>query len=148
VVFILEEDIEDMKLARTMLLESDYSVVVVKKGEILTKKRGGGLTPMLEVIDELGPRIGGSTVGDRILGKASALLCAYSHVGGVYAHQATKTAIAILIRAGIMGQTDEMIPFVKNKKRTGMCPFEELLVGVESPEEAYEILKKNLDYLK
>jgi hypothetical protein len=86
----------------------------------------------------------GSTVGDRILGKASALLCAYARVAGVYAPQATKTAIAVLIRANIPGQTDELIPYIKNKDDNDVCPFEKMLSDVDSPEEAYNILKKTL----
>jgi len=118
--------------------------VVVKNGTLLTSKRGNGIRPILEAIDELGEKMQGSTVGDRILGKASALLCAYAKVAGVYTPQATKTAIAVLLRANIPGQTDEMIPCIKNKDGSDICPFEKMLSGVDSPEEAYNILKKTL----
>ena len=96
----------------------------------------------MEAIDELGQEMQGTTVGDRILGKASALLCAYSKISSVYSPQTTKTALAVLIRAGIPGQTDESIPYVKNKYGNDICPFEKMLSDVDSPEEAYKILKK------
>ena len=90
----------------------------------------------------------GSTVGYRLLGKASALLCVYAKVAGVYAPQATKTAIAVLIRANIPGQADEMIPYVKNKDGSDICPFEKILLEIDSPEEAYKILKEKMKVIK
>jgi hypothetical protein len=139
---VCEEILKDMDLARGILSETDCSIVVVKKGEVIIKKQGDGVRPILETIEELGEDMKESIVGDRILGKASALLCVYSGVSGVYSPQATKTAIAVLIRAGIPGQTDKIIPFIKNRALDDICPFEKMLEDVDSPEEAFEILKK------
>lgn len=112
---------------------------------MLLKKKGDGIRPFLETIDELGQEMHGSTVGDRILGKASALLCAYTHVRNVYSPQATKTALAVLIRAQIPGQTDELIPNIKNRYGNDICPFEKMLINIDSPEEAYKTLKQAVD---
>ena len=136
-----EEIIEDMDTARELLSTADFSIVVLKTGTVLTKKQGDGINPILETVDEMGEELQGAIVGDRILGKASALLCAYAKVGGVYAPQATKTAIAVLIRTGIPGQTDELIPYVKNRDSDNLCPFEDMLADVDLPEEAYKVLK-------
>jgi len=127
-----------------LLLGSDYSFVVVKNGALLTGKRGDGVKPILEAIDELGKNMQGATVGYRTLGKASALLCAYAKVAGVYTPQATKKAIAILLRANIPGRADKMIPYIENKEGTDVSPFENMLINVDSPEEAYNILRQSL----
>jgi hypothetical protein len=144
---VSEEIIEDMDTARELLSTTDFSVVVLKNGTVVTKKQGDGIKPILETVDELGEKLQGAIVGDRILGKASALLCAYAKVGGVYAPQATKTAIAVLIRTGIPGQTDELIPYVKNRDGDSLCPFEDMLADVDLPEEAYTILKNSLSQM-
>jgi len=141
---VSEDIIKDMNLARTTLSSEDYSIVVIRDGKILIHKKGDGIKPILKVIDELGNEMQDTVVGDRILGKASAFLCRYSKVKGVYSPQATKTAIAILIIGGIPCQVDEMIPVIKNKAGDGLCPFEKMLKNVESPEEAYTILKQNV----
>ncbi|UCD13980.1 MAG: DUF1893 domain-containing protein [Thermoplasmatales archaeon] len=134
--------IQDIDIVREILTESEYSIVVAKNGAILAKKQGDGIRPIIEAIDELKRDMKGSTVGDRILGKASALLCVYAKVAGVYAPQATKTAIAVLIRAGIPGQTDELVPYIKSRYEDNICPFERMLSDIDSPEEAYRVLKK------
>ena len=145
---VREDIIDDMDRAREILSKTDCSIVVVKNGNILTKKQGDGIKPIMEAIEELGKDMKGSIIGDKILGKASALLCVYSEASGVYSKQATKTAIAVLIRSGIPGQTDEMIPYIKNRSGDGLCPFEKMLSDTDSPEKAYEILKKTLDEIK
>ena len=143
-IIVEEEIISDIDIARELLLKTDFSIVVIKNGNILTKKQGVGIRPILEVIEELKEEMKDSIIGDRILGKASALLCKYVKAKGVYSPQATKTAIALLITAGIPIQIDGMVPYIKNKSGDGVCPFEKMLIDVDSPEEAYNILKKNV----
>ena len=137
-----------MDKAREILLSTGCSIVVVKNDTVLIQKKGDGIRPILETIEELKQNIQGSIIGDKILGKASALLCVYSKMSGVYSLQATKTAIAVLIRAGIPVQTDEMIPYIKNKSGDDLCPFEKMLLNIDSPEEAYRILKKTLSEIQ
>jgi hypothetical protein len=136
--------LDDMDVARDIISKKSCSVVVIKEGKVLTEKQGDGIRPILDAIVELGEGMHGTVVGDRILGKASALLCVYSKVDGVYSPQATKTAIAVLIRAGIPGQTEKIIPYVKNRNGDGVCPFEKILTDIDSPEEAYKILKEKV----
>lgn len=140
-MIVNDEIIQDISLARKILSSEDYSIVVIRNEKILGHSKGDGIKPILKIIDELGKEIEGTVIGDRILGKASAFLCRYSKVRGVYSPQATKTAIAILIVGGIPCQADEMIPFITNRSGDGLCPFEKMLQDVESPEEAYKILK-------
>jgi hypothetical protein len=143
-IIVDEKVIGDMDATREMMTKTDWSIVIVKNGDVLIKKKGDGIRPILEVIEELKDEIQGSIVGDRILGKASALLCRYSKVKGVYSPQATKTAIAVLIIAGIPSQIDEMIPYIKNRGGSDVCPFEKMLSDIDSPGEAYELLKEKV----
>ncbi len=135
---------EDLAVAKKILLEKDVSIVLVKYGKIWKEKKGMGIKPILELIEEMGKELSEYVIGDRILGRASAFLCRYAKVQAVYSPQATKTAIAILILGGIPCQIDQMIPFIKNRNGTGMCPFEDLLKDVEEPNDAYKILKEKI----
>ena len=143
-IVIDDNIINDMKLARELILLSKNSIVVIKNGVVLAKKIGVGLKPILEVIDELGKDIRGSIIGDKILGKASSLLCVYCNAKGVYSPQSTKTAIAILLKNGIPIQIDKIIPFIQNKIGDDVCPFEKMIKEVDSPIAAYKILEKNI----
>ena len=98
----------------------------------------------LEAIDEMGEDIHDSVIGDRILGKASALLCRYAKAQGVYSPQGTKTGIALLIMGAVPCQIDELIPFIKNKAGDDICPFEKMLKDIDNPEEAYKVLNQKI----
>lgn len=138
---ISEEIVKDLELAREVLSKEDCSVVVISYGKIWKKKKGEGIKPILEAIDEMGEDIHDSVIGDRILGRASALMCRYAKAQGVYSPRGTKTGIALMIMGGIPCQVDELIPQIMNRSGDGLCPFEKMLKEVTSPEEAYKILK-------
>lgn len=141
---VSEDVISGLTLARDILETSDNSVVVIKNGQVICKKKDPGIKPILEAIEELGDKIHGSIIGDRILGKASALLCIYSKAKAVYSPQATKTAIALMLINGVPSQADVLIPRIDNRDGTDMCPFEKMLESISSPEEAYKILKEKI----
>ena len=139
-----EETINDMELAREVISTTDYSIVVIGYGKIWKQKKGEGIRPILETIEEMGEDIYDSVIGDRILGKASALLCRYAKAQAIYSPQGTKTGIALLIMGGIPCQVDELIPQIMNRNGDDICPFEKMLKDVTSPEEAYKILKEKV----
>jgi hypothetical protein len=141
---VSQEIQDDMALASKILSEEDVSIIVIKNGEILESKKGKGIKPIIELIDEMGERLNGMVLGDRILGRASAFLCRYARVSGVYSPQATKTAIAILILGAIPCRVDELVPFIRNRDGDGLCPFEDILKDVDDPDTAYKILKEKI----
>jgi hypothetical protein len=139
---VSQEIIAGFNLARDILDTTDFSIVVIKNSQVLAKKKGDGVKPLLDVIDELGEQMHGSIIGDRILGKASALLCRYAQVQAVYSPQGTKTAIALLILGSIPAEIDQMIPYITNRMGDGMCPFEKILENITEPKKAYKVLKE------
>ena len=141
---VSKEIISGLELARDIINTSDYSIVAIKNSNVICKKKGEGLRPILELIEELGEKIHECILGDRILGKASSLLCIYSKAKAVYSPQATKTAIALLLINGIPSQADILIDYVKNRDGTDVCPFEKLLENINEPDKAYEILKTKI----
>jgi hypothetical protein len=92
----------------------------------------------------MGEDIHGSVIGDKFLGRASALLCRYAKASGVYSPQGTKTGIAILIMGQVPCQIDKMIPNIESIDRDDLIPSEKILTNVDNPEEAYKILKESV----
>jgi len=138
------KQVDELNLFKKFIVEQGYSLVVVKNGFVLHKTRGEGLKPFLEAIDKLQHKIHYSTVLDKILGKASALLCLHSKAEKVYALSATVEAKNILKKRGVTVYVSETVDHVKNRAGDGLCPFEKLLENIDSPEQAYNILKKKV----
>ena len=141
---VSDEILSGLELVRDIINTSNVSIVVVKNSQVLTKKKGDGIKPILDAVEELGEYIHESIIGDRILGKASALVCRYAKIKAVYSPQATKTAIALLIMGGIPIQVDHMIPYISNRDGSGLCPFEKILENIIDPDEAYNILTEKI----
>ncbi len=142
---MVDEDVlNDMELAREVISATDFSLVVVQYGKIWRQKEGKGVKSILETIEEMGDDLNDTIIGTRFLDKASALLCRYAKVRGVYSPQATKTGIALLIMAGIPSEIDEIILDIKNIDADSLYGLERMLSDVDSPEEAYKILKEKI----
>jgi hypothetical protein len=141
---INEQVLSDLEFLKEKMKFSDSSIIVVENGSIILEKKGNGVKPLLETIDELKEGLYGKIIGDRVLGKASAMLCRYAKVKSVYSPQGTKTGLAVLIVGGVPAQVDRLIPFVKNMAGDDVCPFEKMLGNIDSPEEAFKILNSRI----
>ena len=136
-----EDTLNDIELARKIISESDSSFVVVQYNKIWKEKKEAGIKPIIEAIRENKGDLKDTIIGINFLDKASAMLCRYARVNGVYAPRATKTGIAVLIMAGIPSEIDEMIQKIDNADDKNSF-YNDLIKDVESPEEAFKILEK------
>jgi len=143
-----EQILTDLKKAQVLLQTSDSSIVVIKNGTVLHKKTGRGISPFIDLIESTDADFSNCVIGDRLLGRASAFLCRYVNASGVYAVKGTKKALAVLLVGGILGQIDSFISHISNQSQDGLCPFERAVTSVESPDEAYLVIKHKLDELK
>jgi hypothetical protein len=139
-----ERIIRDMKKAGLLLHMSDVSLVVIKDGEIIHQRTGNGVAPFIDLIDTTDADFSGCVIGDRLLGRASAFLCRYVNASGVYAVKGTKKALAVLMVGGVLGQIDTLIPRISDQSMNGFCPFEQTVSSVNSPNEAYRVIKKKI----
>jgi|GEM_PF-1332985 len=142
-----EHIVKDLKKARLLLHMSDVSLVVIKDGEVVDQRKGNGVAPFIDLIESTSADFSDCVIGDRLLGRASAFLCRYVNASGVYAVKGTKKALAVLLVGGVLGEVDEFIPQVSNRSFDGLCPFERAVTSVESPDEAYVLIKKKLSEL-
>src|SRR6056297_1694406 len=139
-----EHIVKDLKKARLLLHMSDVSLVVIKDGEVVDQRKGNGVAPFIDLIESTSADFSDCVIGDRLLGRASAFLCRYVNASGVYAVKGTKKALAVLLVGGVLGEVDEFIPQVSNRSFDGSCPFERAVTSVESPDEAFVLIKKKL----
>jgi len=142
-----ERIVKDLKKARLLLHMSDVSLAVIKDGEVVDQRKGTGVAPFIDLIESTDADFSDCVIGDRLLGRASAFLCRYVNASGVYAVKGTKKALAVLLVGGVLGEVDEFIPQVSNRSFDGLCPFERAVTSVESPDEAYVLIKKKLSEL-
>jgi len=132
---------QDLKLAKLRLKDGDLTLVIVKEGKVIFETKSRGVGDFLQAIEKLGKRLASSSVADKIVGAAAAMLCAYSEVSSVFAVTISEEGIKVLEDNGIFYQFENRVPNILNYDGTGVCPFEKLAVGSRDPKEAYVKLK-------
>lgn len=132
---------QDLERARSRLKERDLSLVVVKNERLLFETESHGIKGFLEAVDLLDKELIGSSIADRIVGRAVAFLCAYSRVSAVFAVTMSREGARVLEDGKIYYQFEKCVPNILNQKRSDICPFEKLAITFTSPEEAYKKLQ-------
>ncbi len=132
---------KDLETARNKLKGNDLSLVIVKGGKIIFETNSSGIKGLLQAIKMLDKRLTKSSVADKIMGRAAALLSVYSHVSAVFAVTISKEGIRVLEDNDIPYQFENCVPKILNSKGDDMCPFEKLTNTITNPAEAYSKLK-------
>ena len=119
------------------------SLMVYKEGELIFESQSKGIRPYLEAIDSLKKDLGGTTVVDKIVGRAAALLIIYIKARKAYASVLSQPAKQVLDKYDFPVYFSTLVDQIKLKDGRIFCPFERMVQGISDPERAYmEILKK------
>lgn len=133
---------KDLDVAKNRLSEENRALVIVRNREVLFETSASGIRGFLLAIERIGKNMAGSALADRIVGEAAAQLCVYSRVREVYAVVLSQCGKDVLEKNDIHYEFENLVPHILNMKQTDLCPFEKLVAGSKSPEEAHERLRK------
>jgi hypothetical protein len=131
----------DLELAKSRLKDRDLTLVIVKEDKVIFETGSQGVGGFLQAIEKLGKRLVASSVADKIVGAAAAMLCVYSEVSSVFAATISEEGIKVLENNQIIYQFENEVPNILNHDKTDVCPFEKLVIGSREPKEAYTKLK-------
>ncbi len=137
----MKEPNQDLKLAKLRLKERDLALVIVKEGIIIFEDRSQGIDGFLQAIEKLGKSLIASSVADKIVGAAAAMLCVYSGVVSVFAVMISGDGISVLEDNEIAYQFEDRVPSILNLDKTDVCLFEKFAINSRNPKEAYEKLR-------
>lgn len=131
----------DQILAKNKLVKEEYSYVVVKDENVILTSNKKGIEPLLNNLIEDKMILKGTTVADKVIGKAVALLLTYGGVKSVYGHVISDCAKAILDKNNVEVEYNRIVPYIMNEDGTDKCSIEKLIEHTEEPIEAFSILK-------
>lgn len=124
----------DISVIKKNLL--NHSLVVVKKNKVEVYD-GRGLKPLVNYVKN--NNFDNAYAGDRVIGKASALLFVYGGVEFVYTPLISKPAVEIFEKYHVSYEADRVVDNIKNRSGDDLCPMEKKVKHIENPDEAYEI---------
>jgi len=118
-------------------LAGSDTIRVYRGDKLLFVSSKAGISSLLDYIREFSASEGGVTVFDRVVGNAAALLLKLILCGEVYSPLGSEIAVETLRRFGIDLYFTEVVPYIQNRSRNGMCPLERLSLS-KGPEEFYQ----------
>ena len=122
-------------------LRSKDTLWVYKGDRLVFASNKDGLQPLLEYIDKSVLHQDKVTIFDKIMGNAAALLSIKADCQEVYSPLGSELAIHTLDNYHIKYHLSEVVPYIQNRSKQGICPMEALSTG-KSPMEFYEALRQ------
>ena len=125
-----------LESAKEQLHNNNFSIVIVGENDVYTSTKHG-VAPLLEILDG----------GDDIIKNsfaAAALLMVKGGVKEVYADIISSHALDVFEKYKVKAYYDNLVEYIINRDKTGMCPMEKAVLEVDEPNTAYDVLKKKI----
>jgi len=85
-----------------------------------------------------------SSVADKVIGKAAALLAVYGGIKHIYAELTTPEAIGVCKKFNLPISFKQQVEAIQNREKTGLCPMEQLARQTDVPEELLQKIARFL----
>lgn len=132
---------ENIDLARSLLEEEKWNLVIVKGGKVLYSSRERGIGPFFKAVQSMGKSLHNAALADRIMGSAIAMLCLHAGITSVYADMASQGALDMLKGQGVIISSKSTVPYISNYDGTDLCPFEKLAKSCQGPSQLFATLQ-------
>ncbi|MCJ7713175.1 DUF1893 domain-containing protein [Candidatus Bathyarchaeota archaeon] len=138
----------DLEIAENELKTKGLTLVIVKKGELIFKTKDHKIAGFLSAIEKFGRSLEDSSIADRVVGKAIALLCVYAKVKAIYAVVISTKAKKVLEQNQISHEWTSIVNEILDSETNQVCPFEMKAISMSDPEDTYFELRNLLNSLK
>jgi hypothetical protein len=122
----------DIELAKNLLDNEQRALVIVKDGKVLFSVDGKGIKPIYTAFNELKDELKGSSVADKVIGKAAAMIYEHAAIKELSTKLISENAINVLGNTSIIYEYEKSVPYIKNRDQSGMCPVETLSLKVNN----------------
>lgn len=134
---------QNLLRARRILEEGDYTCVICNADLVYTTT-ARGVRPLVRWIKN-GTDMTGHSAADKVVGRATAYLYCLLRVEEVYARVMSEQALEVLLANGIRGEYDRLVPNIINRKGDGICPFEEAVLHITDPCDAWNAILRKME---
>jgi hypothetical protein len=140
--------LDDLKLAREILLDGGHAVVFVRGGVTLVLGDRPGVVDLMEIASAQGEVLRAAAVADKVIGRAAALLLRALGARAVYAARISDGGLAALEAGAIHVEYGERVAAILNRTQDGPCPFEQAVADIDEPVQALIALQQRLASLR
>ena len=132
-----------LEQAKSLLHTSASTIAVVSNGEVFTSQERG-VKPLLHLLTEKKGFLKGSSVADKVIGKAAALLMVLGEIKEVHTLIISEPAIKVFEKYSIPCYYDKKVERIVNRTGDGLCPMETQCLDVDNPMDAFTKIKEKI----
>ncbi|MGB4590315.1 MAG: DUF1893 domain-containing protein [Clostridiaceae bacterium] len=127
-----------VELANSILEDNQSTCVILKGDEIIYTSSFIGVKPLLVFMKESsGHKPSDLVLVDKVIGKAALLLAAKIGIPEIHTPITSHAALAAAKEHHISLHAMEVVPFIENRTKTGMCPIEMSVTDTSDLDEAF-----------
>lgn len=109
---------------KEILEEKEASLVVCYKNEEIKAYFQNRIKDIKDILKEDKNAMQGAIIADKVIGKVAASVLTVSGVKAIYAKVMSKYAIPVLEENNIKYEYENLVEYIINQDKTGMCPME------------------------
>jgi len=121
-------------------IEAGKACVAAAGGVIFAAPEGRGVDPALALLKAEPARLKGSLVVDKIVGRAAAAIWIQAGVRKVCACVMSEGAVALFDAHGVAHAAECVVPAIRNREGTGLCPMDTRTQNLTDPAEIVRAL--------
>lgn len=106
-----------------------------------------GVMPIIDFINK-GYDLSGASVADLVVGKAAAMLFIKAGIKDVDTIIISKPALKVLEEHHITVKYEKLVDNIISRDKTGLCPFESLVLDVDDVSIAYKLIVEKIESFK
>ena len=136
---------QNLEKAKKHLQEGNYTCVLCC-GDTFYTSTFRGVKPLVQWYRS-GTDFSHCSAADKVIGRATAYLYLLMGIGEVYAHVISRPALEVFQSHGIHVAFGQLVDNIINRTGTGLCPFEEAVLAIQDPQQAYDAIVQKMEQL-
>jgi len=137
-----------VELANSILEDNQSTCVILKGDKIIYTSSFIGVKPLLVFMKESkGYDPSELILVDKVIGKAALLLAAKIGIPEIYTPVTSLAALAAAKEHNISLNAADVVPFIENRDKTGMCPIEMSVRNTSDLDEAFLNISETIKVL-
>lgn len=127
--------------------QEEYSLMIYEGSDLLYSVKDRGIKPLFDIAYKSDIKLQNVTLLDKIIGDAAARICIDKKVSKVYGAVMSEKAYDRLRSNELEVEYGILVPSIKNRTKSGMCPVEQISLKSENIEELKNKIHEFLESL-
>lgn len=114
----------NLEVVKERLYSTNASLVVQYANGEVKEYYQNRIKDIKEILQNDKQALQGATIADKVIGKVASSILTVAGVKEIYADVMSKYAIPVLEENGVRYEYKNLVEYVQNNDKTGMCPME------------------------